>query len=128
LFLSICAIITGCQRWEDIEDFGKARLTWLQGLGLFKEGLPVHDTIARLIARIDPSALQSTFIRWMQEVVKLSEGEVVAVDGKCLRSSYNRHDRQSAIHMVSAFATANGVVIGQTKTDAKSNEITAIPD
>ena len=65
--------------------------------------------------------MQSTFIRWMQEVVKLSEGEVVAVDGKCLRSSYDRHDRQSAIHMVSAFATANGVVIGQTKTDAKSN-------
>jgi predicted transposase YbfD/YdcC len=128
LFLSICAIITGCEGWEDIEDFGKARLVWLQGLGLFKEGLPVHDTIARLISRIDPSALQSSFIRWMQEVVKLSEGEVVAVDGKCLRSSYNRHDRQSAIHMVSAFATTNGVVIGQKKTDIKSNEITAIPD
>jgi len=78
--------------------------------------------IARLISRIDPSALQSTFIRWMQEVMKLSEGEVVAVDGKCLRSSYDRHDRQSAIHMLSAFATANGVVIGQTKTDAKSND------
>ena len=63
----------------------------------------------------------------MQEVVKLSEGEVVAVDGKRLRSSYNRHDRQSAIHMVSAFATANGMVIGQTKIGAKSNEITVIP-
>jgi predicted transposase YbfD/YdcC len=94
-------------------------------LGLFKGGLPVHDTIARLISRIDPSAVQSTIIRWMQEVVKLSDGEVVAVDGKCLRRSYHRHDRQSAIHMVSAFATDNGVVIGQTKTDAKSNEITA---
>jgi hypothetical protein len=70
-------------------------------LGLFKEELPVHDTIDRLITRIDPSALQSTFIRCRQEVVKPSEGEVVAVDGKRLRSSY---DRQSAIHMVSAFA------------------------
>jgi predicted transposase YbfD/YdcC len=97
-------------------------------LGLFKEGLPVHNTIARLISRIDPSVLQSTFTRWMQEVVKLSEGEVVAVDGKCLRSSYNRQNRQSVIHMLSAFATANGVVIGQTKTDAKSNAITAIAD
>jgi predicted transposase YbfD/YdcC len=94
LFLSIYATISACKGWEDIEDFGKARLTWLQGLGLFKEGLPVHDTIARLISRIEPSALQATFIRWM----------------------------------ASAFATANGVVIGQTKTDAKSNEITAIPD
>ena len=128
LFLSICAIITGCEGWEDIEDFGKARLGWLQRLGLFKEGLPVHDTIARIISKIDPSALQSSFIRWMQEVVKLGEGEIVAVDGKRLRSSYARHDRQSAIHMVSAFATANGVVMGQIKTDAKSNEITAIPD
>jgi hypothetical protein len=62
-------------------------------LGLFKGGLPVHDTIARLISRIDSSALQSTFIRWIQEVVKLSEGEVVAVDGKRIRSSYNRYDR-----------------------------------
>ncbi|MFQ3218533.1 MAG: hypothetical protein ACI8R9_002794 [Paraglaciecola sp.] len=97
-------------------------------MGLFKGGLPVHDTIARLISRIDSSALQSTFIRWIQEVVKLSEGEVVAVDGKRIRSSYNRHDRLSAIHMVSAFATANVVVIVQTKTDAKSNEITAIAD
>ncbi|MFQ3236714.1 MAG: hypothetical protein ACI9C4_002287 [Paraglaciecola sp.] len=64
----------------------------------------------------------------MQEVVKLSEGEMVAVDGKCLRSSYNGYKRQSAIHMVSAFATANGLVIGQTKTDAKSKKITAPAD
>jgi hypothetical protein len=64
----------------------------------------------------------------MQEVVKPSEGEVVAVDGKCLRSSYDRHDRQPAIHMLSAFAMANGVVSGQTKTNAKSNKITALPD
>jgi hypothetical protein len=111
----------------DIEDIGKARLVWLQGLGLFKDRLPVHNTIARLILRIDPRALQSSFIRWMQEVVKLSEGEAVAVDGKRLRSSYNRHDHQSAIHIVSAFATANGVVIGQSKTDAKSNEIIVPP-
>jgi len=74
-FLSICAIITGCEGWEDIENFGKTRLVWLQG-GLFKEGLPVHDTIARLISRIYPSALQSSFIRWKQEVLKLCDGEV----------------------------------------------------
>lgn len=128
LLLAICSVITGCEGWEDIEDFGKTRLSWLKGLGLFKEGLPVHDTIARIISKIDPGALQSSFIRWMQEVIKLSEGEVVAVDGKRLRSSYNRQDRQSAIHMVSVFASANGVVFGQTETDAKSNEITAIPD
>ncbi|MFT4942100.1 MAG: hypothetical protein ACI88A_005174 [Paraglaciecola sp.] len=125
MFLSISVIITGFLGWEDIVDFGKARLGWLKGVGLFKEGLPVHDTIARIVLRVNPSALQSGFIRWMQEVVKLSEGEVVAVDSKRLRSSYAR---QSAIHMVCTFTTTNGAVIGQIKTDTKSNEITALPD
>lgn len=128
LFLSICGVITGCEGWEDIEDFGRARLHWFQGLGLFKEGLPVHDTIARIISSIDPKQLQSSFISWMQKVHTVTDGEVVAIDGKTLRSSYNREDRQSAIHMVSAFATANGVVMGQIKTETKSNEITAIPE
>ncbi len=128
LFLSVCGVITGCEGWEDIEDFGHARLSWLQGLGLFKDGLPVHDTIARIISSIEPEQLQSSFISWMQKVHSLTDGEVVAIDGKTLRSSYNREDRQSAIHMVSAFATANGVVMGQIKTDSKSNEITAIPE
>ena len=128
LFLSICGVITGCEGWEDLEDFGRARLKWLNGLGLFKDGLPVHDTIARIISSVEPEQLQSSFIRWMQKVHSLTDGEVVAIDGKTLRSSYNRENRQSAIHMVSAFATANGVVMGQIKTDAKSNEITAIPE
>ncbi len=128
LFLSVCGVITGCEGWEDIEDFGHARLNWLQGLGLFQDGLPVHDTIARIISSIEPEQLQSSFISWMQKVHSLTGGEVVAIDGKTLRSSYNREDRQSAIHMVSAFATANGVVMGQIKTDSKSNEITAIPE
>lgn len=128
LFLSICGVITGCEGWEDIEDFGRARLNWLQGLGLFKEGLPVHDTIARIISSIEPEQLQRSFISWMQKVHTLTKGEVVAIDGKTLRSSYNRENRQSAIHMVSAFATGNGVVMGQIKADTKSNEITAIPE
>ena len=74
------------------------------------------------------SYFQACFLKWMKVVHKRVSGELIAIDGKVLRSSYNREDRQSTIHMVSAFASANGVVLGQVKTDTKSNEITAIPE
>ncbi|MFV8421677.1 ISAs1 family transposase [Vibrio parahaemolyticus] len=128
LFLTVCATIAGADGWEDIEDFGEAHFNWLREKGLFESGLPVHDTIARLISRLDPAQVQQCFITWMQAVSEHTEGQLIAIDGKVLRSSYNREDRKSTIHMVSAFATANGVVMGQVKTDAKSNEITAIPE
>ena len=127
LFLAVCATIAGAEGWEDIYDFGEAHLDWLQGKGLFKEGLPVDDTIARILSRLDPSQFQKCFIRWMKSVSAQTEGQLVAIDGKVLRSSYNRQDRLSTIHMVSAFATENSLVLGQLKTDDKSNEIEAIP-
>ncbi|SDJ34394.1 Predicted transposase YbfD/YdcC associated with H repeats [Ferrimonas sediminum] len=128
LFLTVCATIAGMDGWEDIEDFGEAHLDWLQSKGLFREGLPVHDTIARVVSSVEPSQFQDCFLKWMQAVSASSEGELIAIDGKVLRGSYNREDRKSTIHMVSAFATANGVVMGQVKTQEKSNEITAIPE
>ena len=128
LFLAVCGIIAGAEGWEDIENFGEAHFDWFQKKGLFKDGLPVHNTIARIVSRLDPIEFQASFTNWMQAISERSEGELIAIDGKDLRGSYNRESRQSTIHMVSAFATANGVVIGQLKTDAKSNEITAIPD
>lgn len=128
LFLTVCAVIAGCEGWEDIEEFGDGHLDWFQGKGLFPEGIPVHDTIARIISRLDPTAFHRCFIGWMQAVHDSTDGELIAIDGKVLKRSYDRHSRQSALHMVSAFATANGVVLGQLKTDAKSNEITAIPE
>lgn len=128
LFLTITAVIAGCEGWEEIEDFGHARLDWLQGYGDFENGIPVHDTIARVMSRIDPEAFQTCFIQWMKDTEVHSERQVIAVDGKTLRGSYRPSDRQSAIHMVSAFATANGVVMGQLKTEEKSNEIKAIPE
>ena len=127
LFLAICATIAGCEGWEEIEDFGEAHLNWFQSKGLFQKGLPVHDTIARIVARLEPTEFQRCFSNWMQAVHDSTDGELIAIDGKVLKRSYDRNSRQSAIHMVSAFASANGVVLGQTKTDAKSNEITAIP-
>ena len=127
LFLTVCAVIAGAEGWEDIENFGEVHIEWLQKKGLFPNGLPVHDTIARIVSRLNPAQFQQCFVRWVQSVNKLTGGEQVAVDGKVLRGSYDRKSRCSAIHMVSAFATRNGVVMGQFKTEAKSNEITAIP-
>jgi predicted transposase YbfD/YdcC len=128
LFLTVCAVIGGCEGWEDIEDFGQAHSRWFQDKGLFPNGLPVHDTIARVVSSLAPEQFQACFLKWMHAVNSRAKGELIAIDGKVLRSSYNRDDRQSTIHMVSAFASANGMVLGQVKTDAKSNEITAIPE
>ncbi len=100
----------------------------MQGKGLFRQDIPVHDTIARVNSSIEPEPFQDCFLTWMQAVNVHSNGDLIAIDGKVLRSSYNREDRQSMLHMVSAFATANGVVMGQAKTQDKSNEITAIPE
>ena len=127
LFLVVCASIAGAKGWEDIEDFGDLHFNWFTDKGLFKNGLPVHDTIARVVSRIDSEQFQRCFIGWMQSVAELSEGQLIAIDGKRLCGSYNRENRQSAIHMVNAFASENNVVLGQIKTQNKSNEITAIP-
>ncbi|PHM25170.1 hypothetical protein Xbud_03105 [Xenorhabdus budapestensis] len=117
LFLTMCAVLTGAEGWEDIEDFGNMRINWLQEKGFFQTGLPVHDTIARIISHLDPVQFQHCLIRWTQSVSKRTDGEIIAIDGKALRGTGHWHNRLSAIHMVSAFATANGVVMGQLKTE-----------
>jgi predicted transposase YbfD/YdcC len=127
ILLTICAVIAGAEGWEDIEDFGEERLEWLKGYGDFENGIPVHDTIARVISQINTKQFQQCFINWMQECHEITNGSVIAVDGKTVRRSYDKSKKKGAIHMVSAFSSANGVVLGQMKTAEKSNEITAIP-
>lgn len=127
LILCVLGVICGAEGWQDIEEVGHARLSWLQERGFFKKGLPVDDTIARIISVLNPEELQNCFINWMTAVEEATEGKVIAVDGKTLRHSYDKKKRKAAIHMVSAFAAENGVVLGQIKVDDKSNEITAIP-
>ncbi len=90
-------------------------------------GIPSHDTFARIFARINPEEFQKNFIDWIKSISNLTEGEVVAVDGKTLRHSYDKKSDKAAIHMVSAWATSQKLVLGQLKVDDKSNEITAIP-
>ncbi len=126
-FFTVVAVIGGSEGWEDIDGFGHCHLELLKRSRDFSQGISVHDTIARVISRIDPDALQHAFIQWMQQTEQLSAGRIIAVEDKTLRSSYNRYGRQSAIHMVNAFCVTNGVALGQAKTDTKSNEITAIP-
>lgn len=128
LFGSLCAVIAGAQGWFDIREYILGHHQWFKDNGFFTNDVPADDTIARIISGIDPEQFHQCFVTWMQSVHKLTNGEVVAIDGKTLRGSYNRGDRASTIHMVSAYASSNKLVLGQLKTEQKSNEITAIPE
>ena len=127
LVLCVSAVVSGAEGWEAIEEFGEAKLEWLRRYVPLANGIPSHDTIARVISRLSPKGLQDCFVNWVQAVTKATSGDIVAIDGKTVRRSFDRAGRKQAIHMVSAWAKANGVVLGQVKTNEKSNEITAIP-
>jgi len=128
LLVFLVGVICGADGWEAIEEVGKSKLELLKKYGSFENGIPVHDTIARVISSLCSKTLQSSFISWMKDAQTMSDGDVIAVDGKTVRRSFDKKSKRNAIHMVSAFSCANGVVMGQLKTDDKSNEIKAIPD
>lgn len=125
--LTICGVICGADSWVDIEAYGHSKVAWLKSFLALPNGIPSHDTISRLFAMLDPAELQRCFTSWIESIAELSAGEVVAIDGKCVRRSYDQGKGQGAIHMVSAWASQNRLVLGQVKVDSKSNEITAIP-
>ncbi len=125
--ISICAALCGAEGWTDVAEFGKAKKDWFQTFLELPNGIPSHDTFGRFFSLLDPQAFQDTFLQWVQSVNDLFKGQVVAIDGKCLRRSHDHGKGKAAIYMVSAWATANQLVLGQVKTDEKSNEITAIP-
>lgn len=127
IVLTVCAVISGAETWEDIEDYGKYKQGWLTRFLLLANGIPSHDTIRRLFIRLDPQQLQNSFLRWIEAVRARTAGDVVAIDGKTLRRSGEKASGKLPIHMVSAWAAANGMILGQVKTDEHSNEITAIP-
>jgi predicted transposase YbfD/YdcC len=128
VMIAICAVICGAESWTDVELFGNERLMWLKQFLELKNGIPSHDTFSRVFARLNPSQFQSCFISWVQSVFQKTAGQVLAVDGKSVRRSHDRANGQEAIHIVSAWATANHLVLGQQKVNDKSNEITAIPE
>jgi predicted transposase YbfD/YdcC len=127
LVIAICAIIAGADNWEDVEEFGKARIEWFQTFLHLPNGIPSHDTFTRVFARLDPKQFQTCFMRWMSTASEMIGGQVIAIDGKVLRRSHDKGIGKAAIDMVSAWATVNRLVMGQVKVDEKSNEITAIP-
>ena len=127
LVMALCAVIAGADNWEDVEEFGKARLEWFRTFLEVPNGIPSHDTFTRVFARLDPEQFQGCFMRWMSAVSEVIGGQVIAIDGKVLRRSHDKGIGKTAIDMVSAWATANRLVLGQVKVDEKSNEITAIP-
>jgi predicted transposase YbfD/YdcC len=126
LMTAICAVISGAESFVDMEDFGKAKKDWLGSFLDMSSGVPSHDTFGRVFSLIDPKQFQESFASWMQSCVELSGGKVIAIDGKTSRRTFGGLTK--ALHVVSAFATANGVSIGQVATERKSNEITAIPE
>jgi DDE_Tnp_1-associated/Transposase DDE domain len=127
LTIAILAVICGADSWVGMESFGQAKEKWLKRILELPNGIPSHDTFARVFARLEPEQFQACFLGWVRSLVRLSQGEVIAVDGKTLRQSYDERNSKAAIHMVSAWATENRLVLGQQKVDSKSNEITAIP-
>jgi len=128
MILLICGAIAGATKYTQIETFGKERREWLSNYLDLSNGIPSHDTFERLFARLRPAELQQCFVNWVQTIVHITEGQVIAIDGKTLRGSYDRECRRAMIHMVSAWATQNRIVLGQRKVNEKSNEITAIPE
>ncbi len=127
LTIAILAVICGADSWVGMESFGQAKHSWLKRILELPNGIPSHNTFARVFARLNPEQFQACFLAWVRSWVRLSDGEVIAIDGKTLRQSYDTADDKAALHMVSAWATANRLVLGQRKVDAKSSEITAIP-
>jgi predicted transposase YbfD/YdcC len=128
IVIAICAGLCGIDDFESMEQWAEAKYSWLRGFLELPGGIPSHNTINRLFAKINPKKFQECFASWISEVAALRVGDVVAVDGKALRGSFDKATAKAPIHMVSAFAAANGIVLGQVKVDAKSNEITAIPE
>ena len=124
--IGVCGVICGAEGRVEIEEFGKAKEAWFQSWLAFPNGLPSHDTFGRVFARLDPKPFEACFPQWVQSVREEIKG-VIAVDGKTLSRSHDRADGKQAVHLVSAWASENRMVLAQLATEEQSNEITTIP-
>jgi len=126
LLMSLAAILSGAESWNEIEGYSKAKREWLRRFLKLPGGIPSHDTFNRVISGLDPAEMEKGFMAWVSSIARLTAGEVVAIDGKTLRGT-REGGKKTLVHMVSAWASANNLVLAQRKVDEKSNEITAIP-
>ncbi len=127
MVIALLAVICGADDWTSVAAFGRAKRKWLKTFLVLPNGIPSHFTFERVFAALRPEALEQCFAEWVAELARSSAGRLVAIDGKTARGSFDRASNKAAIHMVSAWAAANELVFGQLATEAKSNEITAIP-
>lgn len=128
IVIAICAVIAGADAWTEVETFGKSKEAWLKQFLSLQNGIPSHDTFGDVFRVLNADEFQRSFMRWVEQVFRVTEGQVVAIDGKTVRRSHDRAGGKAAIHLVNAWASANGITLGQRTVDDKSNEITAIPE
>lgn len=129
LFIALCAVLSGADGWEEIEEFGKLNKDWFKQYICLPNGIPHHDTFRRVFERIRPDQFEESFQSWVKSVTQCFSQEVVSIDGKSMRGSYtdSTDKNKDMLHIVSAWANQNNIILGQVKTYDKSNEITAIP-
>jgi predicted transposase YbfD/YdcC len=127
IVITLLAIMAFAEGWEDIEKYGKAKEAWLRKFLPLENGIPKHDVYRRVFTRLKSEAVASCFMAWVRAIKRDIKREVIAIDGKTVRGSFNTRQESKAIHLVSAWATENRLVFAQVKTEEKSNEITAIP-
>jgi predicted transposase YbfD/YdcC len=125
--IAVCAVICGADDFVAIAEYGRMKRDWLARFLDLQNGIPSHDRFNAILAAIKPAEFEECLLSWITALHDITEGQVVAIDGKTLRRSYDTASGKAAIHMVSAWATANHITLGQVVVDAKSNEITAIP-
>jgi len=125
--MALCAVVSGADDFVAIADWAESKKDWLAKFLDMSEGVPSHDRFNAILAAIKPPEFEKCLLSWINALHEFTEGQVVAIDGKTLRRSFDAASSKAPIHMVSAWATANHISLGQIVTDAKSNEITAIP-
>jgi predicted transposase YbfD/YdcC len=126
IVIIVCAVVSGAENAAEISMYARTFSEWLKTILVLPGGIPSHDTIERVLRWLDAKEFQKRFIGWARDVAVLTDGEVVAIDGKTVRGT--KDGEKGPIHIVSAWARSNGIVLGQVKTERKSNEITAIPE
>jgi len=127
IVIAICAVICGADDFVAIADFGRMKRKWFRKILDLRGGIPSHDRFNAIFAMLSPAEFERCLLSWIQALHEVTGGQVIAIDGKTLRGSFDKASSKSAIHMISAWASANSISLGQLVVDAKSNEITAIP-
>lgn len=128
VLIAVCAVLCGAESWSEVEEFGQSKSRWLKQYLDLPAGIPSHDTFSRVFRLLDAAEFQRRFMFWVEQHFHIPRGQVIAVDGKTARGSQDSFRGQDAIHLLSAWASETGLLLGQRKIDEKSNEITAVPD